>query len=132
MKKKILIAVSGVIVLLIIVGAGFAIWITRGLSDYVDLVIEEVDLSEAADGKYEGSFEGRRWSNTVEVFLEEGKITNIEIIEDVRFKRSEVHEELFENVIREQRIDADVVSGATVTSKAYLKAIENALRDYKK
>ena len=45
----------------------------------------------------------------------------------VLFERPEVTQELFDNVIAAQSIDVDVLSGATVTSKAYLKSIENAL-----
>jgi uncharacterized protein with FMN-binding domain len=38
-----------------------------------------------------------------------------------------VSEELFQRVIAQQTTQVDAVSGSTVTSRAYLKAIENAL-----
>lgn len=40
----------------------------------------------------------------------------------------EIAENIINKVIESQSIDIDVVSGTTVTSKAYLKAIENALK----
>ena len=34
---------------------------------------------------------------------------------------------LFDEVIKSQSLQVDVISGATLTSKAHLKAVENAL-----
>ncbi len=42
---------------------------------------------------------------------------------------TEVSLKLFEEVKTEQSLQVDTVSGATVSTKAYLKAIENALTD---
>ncbi len=36
--------------------------------------------------------------------------------------------DLFENVIKSQTLQVDVISGATLTSKTHLKALENAIR----
>lgn len=38
-------------------------------------------------------------------------------------------DELFSDVIKSQNTTVDTISGATVTSKAYLKSIENALNN---
>ena len=43
------------------------------------------------------------------------------------FKMDEITTELFDRVIQNQSLDVDIETGATVTSHAYLKAIENAL-----
>jgi len=37
------------------------------------------------------------------------------------------HETLYERVIAAQSLQVDTISGATLTSKAYLQAVENAL-----
>ena len=47
------------------------------------------------------------------------------------FRVTDVEDELINNVIKNQSLDVDVVSGATVSSKAILKAIENALNNNK-
>jgi len=38
-----------------------------------------------------------------------------------------MHETLYDRVIAGQSLHVDTVSGATLTSKAYLQAVENAL-----
>lgn len=47
----------------------------------------------------------------------------------VGFPKPEVTEELIGRVLEEQSTKIDAVSGSTVTCKAYLKSIENALRE---
>ncbi len=42
-------------------------------------------------------------------------------------KIDEVTNTLFDRIIQNQSLDVDIETGATVTSHAYLKAIENAL-----
>ncbi|WP_368487958.1 FMN-binding protein [Clostridium sp. BJN0013] len=37
-------------------------------------------------------------------------------------------EDLFQKVIELQSLQVDIISGATLTSKAHLKALENALK----
>ncbi|MBV1758052.1 MAG: FMN-binding protein [Dethiosulfatibacter sp.] len=56
-----------------------------------------------------------------------GRISKIDVLDNVRFVQEGVSDTLFEKVISTQDTKVDTVSGATVTSKAYLKAIENAL-----
>lgn len=49
-------------------------------------------------------------------------------MDDVMFKTDEVTKTLFDRVIQNQSLDVDIETGATVTSHAYLKAIENAVK----
>lgn len=90
-----------------------------------------MDLSSLEDGIYEGSYQHKRWDNRLKLTLENQRIKSIEILDDVLFVDENVSKTLIERVIDEQRVDVDVVTGATVTSKAYLKAIENALKSQK-
>ena len=46
---------------------------------------------------------------------------------DVLLKKEGMSTELFNSVLKAQNTTVDSVSSATVTSKAYLKAIENSL-----
>ena len=126
-KRKILIVLACVIIVLVLIAAGLLIWATSGLSKYKNMVINDVDLSKVPNGTYKGSFKGGRWSNTVEVTVKDHKITDIKITKDVLFKTSRVPGELFPRIKQAQSLKVDTVTGATVTSKAYLKAIENAL-----
>ncbi|MNW67989.1 FMN-binding domain protein [compost metagenome] len=36
--------------------------------------------------------------------------------------------DLFSNIVKSQSLQVDVISGATLTSKVHLKALENALK----
>jgi uncharacterized protein with FMN-binding domain len=47
----------------------------------------------------------------------------------VWFRRPELTEQVVSDVIKSQSLDVDIVSGATVTTRAYLKAMENALTE---
>ncbi|MFY9135653.1 MAG: FMN-binding protein, partial [Bacillota bacterium] len=68
-----------------------------------------------------------RWSNKVRVTVESGRVTDIDVVEDVLFRSAEWTEKIIDSVMEEQSLDVDIISGATITTKAYLKAIENAL-----
>ncbi|OJF94627.1 FMN-binding protein [Alkalibacterium sp. 20] len=123
--KKFLKGFAVLIGILPIVAAGFFIYAARGLDR--DIPLEGGSAAELEDGRYQGEYEGGRWSNKVEVVVENGEITDIIIIEDMLFRTAAFSQEIIENVLENQQTDTDVVTGSTVTSRAYLKAIENAL-----
>ena len=104
------------------------IYLTNGLEAGEKLGIYPISISEQPDGIYEGSYSGGRWSNRVVVTIEAGKITDINILESVLIEKPEITSKLIAKVLAKQDLTIDAVSGATVTSKAYLKAIEQALK----
>lgn len=116
----------GILFVLIIVGGVF--FLTNGLGKGSKLAINNINTSDIKDGVYTGKYTGGRWSNELLLTVKDHKITYIKVMKDVAIPKQEVTEELIARVIKDQRIDVDTVSGATVTSKAYLKAIENALK----
>ena len=95
------------------------------------LAIGRVDLTALDDGVYRGRSGFILRSNALAVTVTDHRITKIEILRDamvpVEDMRKMVYTELFTSVIDGQTVDVDVVSGATVTTKQYLKSIENAL-----
>lgn len=115
------------LVLALIVGSGL-FWITRGLDSGSKLTVRSVDLSALNTGDYTGKYKSGRFSNEIKVTVKDHKITKIDILKDVTFAKPEWTKELFDKIIKEQKIDVDVVSGATITSKAYLESIEAALQ----
>lgn len=119
--------ILGIVILLVLTIGGAGFFITRGLESGKDMIIKHVDASQLKDGVYEGKYKGGRWSNEVSVVLEDGKIAKINVVKSVFIEKSEVTEKLISNVIEKQDTVVEVISGATVTSKAYLKAVENAL-----
>ena len=125
MKKKLLIALGIVVVIL---AAGF-IFITNGLSEGAKVLLYGIDLSDKPDGSYTGTYDFKRWTNTLTVQVKDHRITSIAFVNDVAAAGiTDCANEIFRRVIEAQDTKVDAVSGATVTSKAYLKAIEDALK----
>ncbi len=119
--------VAIVVIILVLIGiVGIAI-LSRGLDEVGDLTIEKIEASYLKDGTYLGEYDYGRWANKLQVTIRDGQILSIEILYNTRFDREDVTKIILERVLAEQTTDIDIVSGATVTTKAYLKAIENAL-----
>lgn len=128
MKKviKILLSIVAVIVCL---GAFMFYMIIKDIPKMKATEINNVAISELADGSYTGTFEFSRWKSVVNVSVKDGKVVSIERLSDPL--TPDVSSELFNSIIEKQSVDIDAVSGATATSKAYLKSVENALSSNK-
>lgn len=112
----------GVFLAIIVIGL-FAM--TRGIKQGKDLEINSVDISKLQDGIYVGKYSKDRWTSEVEVSVKNKKIENIKLLSEPLTPN--VSGELSKKIIEKQNVNVDVVSGATVSSKAYLKSVENAL-----
>jgi uncharacterized protein with FMN-binding domain len=86
-------------------------------------------LNEVDGEIFEGAGQGFRGPITVQVRLNEGSITEIEIIDSVedRFVGGAAMEELIDLVIMYNSTDIDAVSGATESSEGFLEAVRNAI-----
>jgi len=129
--KTFLKIVAGVVLALVVIGGAGMMYMTRGLKETQNLAIKNVDVSKLADGVYVGEFTGSRWANTVEVTVKNRQIVSATVAKDQRFAMSNVSAALISRVLQKQTPNVDVVTGATVSSKGYLKAIENALAGQK-
>jgi uncharacterized protein with FMN-binding domain len=123
-RGKAWIIVLGIVAAIII---GFTVFIIGGKNATMNQQIGSVSLEDIPDGVYTGSYSGMRWSTTVEVTVSGHQITRIEVISPQVVESEETTDALSAGVIEAQSPAVDAVSGATVTSKAHLKAIENAL-----
>jgi uncharacterized protein with FMN-binding domain len=124
---KVVLKVIVIIFLILVVVAGLGmLYISRGLEEGLNVSINPINLHEVEDGVYQGNYDFGRWTNIINVTVNSHKITNIEIKDDMVFVKPEMRKELLDRVINEQNTTVDVVSGATVSCKAYLKSIENA------
>ena len=117
----------GILFIAFILLGSVAIYITRGLDEGKNVYLAEVDFDTLEDGSYNGYYSFGRWSNEVKVDVFEGKIVDVFIIKDMLIRDSRVSDEIISKVISKQNLNVDAVSGATVSSKSYLKSIENAL-----
>ncbi len=102
----------------------------KSVADYKRAVKEttfsNLDISDDPDGVYVGEYDVDFIYAKVEVTVQAGAITNIDILEhkNGRGSRAEV---VVDRIIEEQKIEVDAVSGATNSSTAIKKAVENAL-----
>lgn len=104
----------------------------RNSNEVLDASVEPIVFDTLNDGIYTGHYDGYRWSNTVEVTITDGSVTDIVIIEDVRFTDDVASALIINRVLQAEYLNIDdAVSGATITSIAYLKAIEDALNKAK-
>lgn len=82
------------------------------------------------DGQYKSTTKGHNGDLTVEVQVSEGKIKDIQVVEH---KETDgifdgVKDNLIPDIIKKQSTEGiDTVTGATVSSKAVLKAVNDAL-----
>jgi uncharacterized protein with FMN-binding domain len=123
--------ILAVLVILIIVGLGGALVFTSGeRREGKNLPIANIDFKKLNDGTYIGVYEGgmkKLRANKVQVTVSSGKVTDIKILEHKENQKPEFTGKLYDRVIEAQSLQVDTISGATITSKAYLKSVENAL-----
>jgi len=124
--KKVLIGL-GIFVLVVAVGAGVMLLVTEGQRrEDRNLEIADVDFSKVPDGTYLGNYEG--WNKfDVLVTVAGGEVTDIKIAEDSVNPATDVTDKIIDRIVSDQSLDLDAVSGATVTTKGLLKAVERAL-----
>ncbi len=120
-----------IVIVILALGGIMFLFATRGLKKVKNLPLEDIDISSIPDGEYTGSFTGYRWSNTVRVTVKDGKITDFEVVEEKMQGGDEVINGVKEKLIEKQDLHIDAVSGASVNTRAYLKAIEDALKKAK-
>lgn len=123
---KILIIVIVVIVLGLVVG-GIILATSGDPEGLINTPIDNIDLSQVADGKYIGSYKSFPISVKVEVTVANHEITNIHIIRHFN-GQGEAAEAITDIVIEEQSLQVDAIAGATYSSKVILLVIEDALK----
>lgn len=135
-KRKEKRKLSGWIIVLAIVavlGIGGAIgwsFLSKEHKEAINLPIRAVDFNKLEDGTYLGEYEGGmyKWrNNEVRVTVSSGKVIDIRLLKNKENLKPEFTNKLYDRVIKSQSLQVDTVSGATLTSKAYLKSVEIAL-----
>lgn len=88
--------------------------------------IENLDLSSVKDGTYIGQYSSNPCAAKLKVTVKNHKIKDIEILEHQKGLGGKA-ESILDDVIENQSLNVDTVSGATLSSKVLLKSIENAI-----
>ncbi|MEZ3493682.1 MAG: FMN-binding protein [Lachnospiraceae bacterium] len=130
-KKKV--ALFAVMILLLI-DLVWGIIYLKSVADYKQAVkettFEDINISDIPDGVYVGEYDVDFIYAKVEVTVQNGEITNINILEH-RHERGKTAEVITDSIVDEQKIDVDAISGATNSSTVIKKAVENALKSRK-
>ncbi len=124
---------------LIALGVGGMIVFTgAGRAELQNMKIKAVDFHTLRDGVYTGAYHGSKDTFRdagVEVTVASGAVTDIKVTQGALANEKQTAEmgkgltigDLFHRIIKAQSLQVDVISGATLTSNAHLKAVENAL-----
>jgi len=128
---KVLIPVALAVIAVVVIGLSI---FNKGMADIKRLSVENIDVSLLKDGNYFGEHENGRWQYHVEVTVRDGEIKEIRVLNtrtgpfDMEMY-DDVNTELIQRIVQNQSLQVDTVTGATVNSKALLKAVENALKE---
>lgn len=129
-KKKIVLIILGIVIVLVGL-MGFNVYRTtqKTSNEVAKLEISNIDLSKVQEGVYEGKYYyDQLLGAIVKVTVKNNEITNIDFVEH-KYGLGKKAEAITDNVIKEQSLDVDTISGATSSSTVILKAIENALAE---
>lgn len=134
MRKKSLWVLSIGSVALIVAGAFFWTFYYCEILRIRELSVRAVDLTRVPSGRHSASFETPYKTYHVSVLIDASVIRSVQVIPSDDFMGHFDRKGLVvaDQVVLKQRTDVDAVSGATVTSKAVLKAIEKALSDQRR
>jgi len=106
------------------------------LSVYLaSIPVSNIDFSRIPDGSYSGSYtvklpagaSAAHPSVSVTARIVSGKAQAIEIVDPASFMDSSDWQSLISRVLDAQSLQVDAVSGASVSSKAFFKAVETAI-----
>lgn len=112
-------------VILLIVFSG-AVFMSSYLNNIRHINIFTPELSSLADGDYKGEYTLTPVEVEVMVSIKSNQISDIEILKHFNGLGKQA-EAIIPLIIDKQSLNVEIVSGATVSSKCILKAIENAL-----
>jgi uncharacterized protein with FMN-binding domain len=129
--KKIKIGIVFLLVLAACIGLGYGYRYYRARSAFRQAVkqqLKTLELKNIKDGIYTGEYTFKLTSAKVEVTIKENRITDIKLVDH---KHSNGHSgaDIIEAVISSQSLEVDTITGSTISSKAILKAIEEAVKE---
>lgn len=111
-------------------GIGWS-FLSREHREAASLPLDAVDFDRLNDGTFHGVYAGGMYewrANECDVTVSKGKLTHIQLAGSEDPGSGNVdYEMLYDRVVQAQSLQVDTISGATLTSKAYLQCVENAL-----
>lgn len=118
---------AGVMLICIIAHVFFGI---QSLNQYQvavsEIEIQNVDVSNVPDGSYIGEYDVGYIYAKVKVTVTAQRITSVAILEH-RTEKGKAAEAITDEIVKQQQVKVDAISGATNSSKVIMKAVQNAL-----
>ena len=121
-KRGWLIALGIVVVLI----AGMAVAASAGMGAVRRTVVTDVDMTQVPDGTARGAFHAGRFQFAVTVEVKDSRIAAITLADPA--KATAITRAIAAAIVAKQSVRIDAVSGASLTTRAFAKAVENALR----
>lgn len=125
-RKPMIIIIATLLGIALIFGGVYLYRYVRYNSIMDSLTVSAVDLTRIPDGQYTGEFNAYLVQAKTQVTVASHRITAIDLIEHLN-ERGGNAISIPDTIIAEQRVNVDVVSGATNSSKVIMKAVEHAL-----
>lgn len=127
--KKIVLIVGGLLFMFVVILGMVFVNLSKNMNEIKSLEIEGIDPAQLEDGSYTGSYYYEdQIGATLTVIIENGEITDILFIEHL-YGLGGKAETIIDDIIEEQSLEVDAVSGATTSSHIIKLAVQNALEE---
>lgn len=130
MKKgtKLLIVILSAIIIVFLIGLiGFKSWSAKIVKEAAELEDICIDISQVADGTYEGHSEMGPVIVDVKVTVQDGVLVDVELVKHQN-GFGKAANAIVEDMLAKNTYDVDVISGATVSSEIIINAVNKALQ----
>jgi len=120
------------IILLIVLAAAIIAGIyvgvrISGFEKYMDNIkIEDVDISKIPDGTYTGFSDSGVIIVKIQVTVKNHEITDLKLLQHFNGQGQDA-EKILGTIIEQQKNKVDIITGATLSSKVIMEAIQKAL-----
>ena len=126
--KRIFKTVIIIVLVMVVLIIGIMGYTQNRLNKLVQMPVSNVALGTIDDGTYEGSYSVFPVTVKLNVTVKDHKISEILILEHINGQGGKA-EAIVDQVIENQSLQVDIISGATYSSKVILKSIEEALTE---
>ncbi len=124
--RIIILTIQFIVIAAIIAGIIYLVSVSSYKAAVSNMTYSDVDISSVPDGSYIGECDVGFIYAKVEVTMEDGVMTRIDLLEHKNGQGKNA-EGIEDDIVAQQKVDVDGISGATNSSKVIKKAVDNAL-----
>lgn len=101
--------------------------VTKEMGNVRDMPIKDVDLKTVTNGEHAGAFTYGGFTYQVVTTVTNHEIARIDIVQNKKSRHAAKAEAVIPLIVQHQTPNVDGISGASISSKALQKAVENSL-----